>query len=157
MKKAVLFILLILFLTGCETQSERDERKKNEEINKITDELKEEKIPEEAQQWLIDTKMNSVVTIYCLSTSTKCKKLEEVSNNIKTKYEDIKLYFYKLDEIEESLKNVYKNTYELSDYTGYLPYISIIHKENVISTHTDTLTEEEFINYLKENKIITEE
>ena len=147
MKKILLLLFSILLLFGCETKEEREQRKKDEEIQKITEELTQNETPEEA-------KADKVVTIFCLTTSKKCESLKVVSEEIK-EGENLKLYFFNLDEIKDEVKTIYKTTYELNDYTGYLPYIMIVSKNKLISTHTDTLDKESFIEYLKENKIIS--
>lgn len=155
MKKALLLLIFFFFLTSCETAQEKDMRKKEEEIEKITEEIEKQDVPEEIKQWLIDNKVKNVITILCLSTSRKCNALKIVSDEIAKEY-DLSIYYNNLDELKDNVISILKTTYELNDYTGYMPYIYIINTDKLLSTHTDTFSKEEFIEYLKQNKIISE-
>lgn len=153
MKKLFMLLLIIFMLVGCETQEERDARKKSEEIKKINESLTTSEIPEETRQWLVDTKMENVITVFCITSSKKCEELSNTIEEVK-KNNGVITHIINLDTIADNVKNVYKTTYELKDYTGYLPYIFITSKEELLYTHTDIISQEELINVLKENEIV---
>lgn len=153
MKKFLLSISCILFLTNCQTQEEIKKQQEKEEIEKITEELNREELSEESKKWLIDTKTKKVTTVLCMSSSKKCKELEKHLYNIKNEY-DITLYYYNIDNLDKNTLNILKNTYELKDYTGYTPYVFIVEKERLLDTKTD-ITNDNINNYLKEKDIIS--
>lgn len=155
MKKIAIVIFLSLFLVGCETQEERDNRIKKENIDKLQEEYKDAQMSDTAKDWLVETKLEKVVTILCLSSSKKC---EEIKANYETLKNDLKINieFIELDNVSDSDKSVYKTTYKLNDYASYVPYIFITNKGILTSTKTDLYKNEDLINYFKENKIITE-
>lgn len=154
MKKLFILVLFILLLTGCKTQEDIQKEKKEEEINKISEELDKEEVPTEAKEWLINIKTEDVLTVFCISTSKKCATLKEDINSIKKEYK-LLTYYFEFDKIDENVRKVYKETFKLNDYTGYLPYIIISSKNTLIKTHTDTLSKDDLIKLLKENKIIS--
>lgn len=152
MKKVVLITCLLL-LTSCKTQEQVKEEKKQEEINKVKEEINKIEVPESTKEWLLKTKTENVLTIICITTSSKCKNLK---NNIESLNKNILTYYYNVDELTQEELKIYKETYELKDYTGYLPYIMITNKNNLIATIKDTTDPEEIINILKQNKIVSE-
>lgn len=149
MKKVLLVLLSLLIICGCETQEQRDIRKHKEEIEKVTQEVNSSNIPENAKKWLVNIKTEKVVTVLCLTTSNKCKKMQENFDQVNNKLK----YFINLDEIEDEEKNVYKTTFELDDYTSYVPYIMISDSNKLLTTKTDITIEEinELLNPKEEN------
>ncbi len=153
MKKVLVILLALLILCGCETQEQRDIRKHQEEIEKATQEVGSSNIPENAKKWLVDVKTEKVVTVLCITTSNKCKKIQENFDQINNKFK----YFINLDEIEDDEKNVYKTTFELDDYTSYVPYVIISEKNKLLTTETDITIEDinEILNPKEENNTKT--
>lgn len=146
MKKVLLIICLIL-LTGCKTQEEIKEEKRQEEINKIKEEVNNTEVPESTKDWLIKTKTENVLTILCITTSNKCNTLK---NNLKDLSKDnILVYYYNVDELTNEELKIYKTTYELKDYTGYLPYIILTSNDKLITTIKDTIDIETINNIIK--------
>lgn len=146
MKKVLLIICLIL-LTGCKTQEEIKEEKRQEEINKIKEEVNNTEVPESTKDWLIKTKTENVLTILCITTSNKCNTLK---NNLKDLSKDnILVYYYNVDELTNEELKIYKTTYELKDYTGYLPYIILTNNDKLITTIKDTIDIETINNIIK--------
>ena len=154
MKKLIFCIASILLLVSCQTEEEIREQKKQEEINKITEEIEKEQISDEAKKWLIDTKTKNMATIFCMATSKKCNNLKNYIDSLIEEY-NITIYFYNLDEIDESTKETIKTTYELNDYANYTPYIFITENNKLLDTKTD-FTNDELLKLLKETKIISE-
>jgi len=154
MKKLLLIIISLLLLVGCQTKEEIEAQKKQEELNKITEEVEKEEISDEAKKWLIDSKTKKMATILCMTTSKKCKKIKTYVDKLLTEY-NITIYFYNLDEIEDTTKQTIKTTYELKDFASYTPYIFITENSKLLTSKTD-FTEEELSTLLKETKIISE-
>ena len=136
--------------TSCQTKENIEKEKAQNEIKLIDEQLESVELPKQTQEWLLDVKTDAVATILCITSSSKCKKLEKLINDINNSH----IYFIYLDKIEEEIKKIYKETFELNDYTGYLPYIFITNKNKISYTHTDTLSEDKLNSILKENKII---
>ena len=145
--KKVLLIICIILLTGCKTQEEIKEEKRQEEINKIKEEVNNTEVPESTKDWLIKTKTENVLTILCITTSNKCNTLK---NNLKDLSKDnILVYYYNVDELTNEELKIYKTTYELKDYTGYLPYIILTNNDKLITTIKDTIDIETINNIIK--------
>jgi len=136
MKKILLLITCVfLITTGCQTQEEREQEKEKQRIDNITEEVKKNtEIPEEAKNWMIDNKSKKVLTILCIKTSNRCLKLKE---DIKDLDKTIKVYYIELDDLEEDVKNIYKTTYDLDDYTGYLPYVYLVDNNKLINKNAN--------------------
>lgn len=145
--KKVLIIICLILLTGCKTQEEIKEEKRQEEINKIKEEVNNTEVPESTKDWLIKTKTENVLTILCITTSNKCNTLK---NNLKDLSKDnILVYYYNVDELTNEELKIYKTTYELKDYTGYLPYIILTSNDKLITTIKDTIDIEKINNIIK--------
>ena len=136
MKKILLLITCVfLITTGCQTQEEREQEKEKQRIDNITEEVKKNtEIPEEAKNWMIDNKSKKVLTILCIKTSNRCLKLKE---DIKDLDKTIKVYYIEFDDLEEDVKNIYKTTYDLDDYTGYLPYVYLVDNNKLINKNAN--------------------
>lgn len=136
MKKILLLITCVfLITTGCQTQEEREQEKEKQRIDNITEEVKKNiEIPEEAKTWMIDNKSKKVLTILCIKTSNRCLKLKE---DIKDLDKNIKVYYIEVDDLEEDVKNIYKTTYNLDDYTGYLPYVYLVDNNKLINKNAN--------------------
>ncbi len=151
MKKKLLFLLIFfgIIVTGCKTQEEIEQEKEKQRIDEITKEVeKNEEIPDETKDWMIDNKSKTVLTILCLKTSNRCKNIE---SNLSTIEKDIKVYYIELDDLEENVKNIYKTTYNLEDYTGYLPYVYIVSNNKLLATKSDVKNIDDSQNLIKEN------
>ena len=154
MKKILLLTIIFFFITGCKTQEDIEKEKKEEEISKIKEELQNEDIPQETEDWLIKVKTENVVTVLCITTSKKCENFSKIVTEVTEKYK-INSYVINLDNYEDTIKNIYKSEFKLTDYTGYLPYIIISKNDTLLQTHTDSLNKEELITMLENNKLIT--
>ena len=131
----MLITCVFLITTGCQTQEEREQEKEKQRIDNITEEVKKNtEIPEEAKNWMIDNKSKKVLTILCIKTSNRCLKLKE---DIKDLDKTIKVYYIELDDLEEDVKNIYKTTYDLDDYTGYLPYVYLVDNNKLINKNAN--------------------
>ncbi len=156
MKKKLLLLLLcsLFIITGCQTQEEIQIKKEKERVEEITKEVEENtEIPEEAKQWIIDNRSKKVLTILCIKTSIRCEKIKTDLEEAKL---DIKNYYIEVDELSDTVKNVYKTTYELEDYTGYLPYVILVDNNKLIATKSDAKDFEDIKKLLIENKIVSE-
>lgn len=152
--KKVLCILLLLFLVcGCETKEEAEKRKKDEMREKINEEISKKELSQEAKDWLVNTKVENAVTILCITTSKKCTDLKKITEEI-IKENKVNIYFYNMDEQDETMIETLKTTYKIDNYAGYVPYLFITSKEKLLATHIDQITKEELITLLKQNKFI---
>ena len=136
MKKKMLLLItcLLLITTACQTQEEREMEKERERVEEITKEVeKNTEIPEETKSWMIDNKSKKVITILCIKTSDRCNKIKEKINEIE---KNIKEYFIELDDLEDNVKDIYKTTYNLDSYTGYLPYVYLVDNNKLIATNS---------------------
>lgn len=155
MKKIVLILLITLvFITGCKTQEEIEKEKEKQRIEEITKEVeKNTEVSEDAKKWLVDNKSKKVLTVLCISTSKRC---EEVKVDLKNYESKLKVYYFELDKIEENDANTYKTTYELKNYTGYLPYIYLVDNNKLVDYERDIRKVEDIKTFLVKNKIVSE-
>ena len=148
MKKMLLTILSLGILCSCQTQEEIQKEQELKELETIKEHVKNENIPENVKEWLIDSKTQKILTILCTKESKKCEKIK---SNIDELNKEVKTYYVEIDKITEEEKDIYKKTYELKDYTGYLPYIMLIEKDKLLVTKTDIYKLEDIKkNYKKE-------
>ena len=136
MKKMLLTILSLGILCSCQTQEEIQKEQELKELETIKEHVKNENIPENVKEWLIDSKTQKILTILCTKESKKCEKIK---SNIDELNKEVKTYYVEIDKITEEEKDIYKKTYELKDYTGYLPYIMLIEKDKLLVTKTDII------------------
>ena len=61
-----------------------------------------------------------------------------------------------MDKIDDDTKDVYKTTYELENYTGYLPYILIVKNDKKIDYSTNIKDIKDIKDILIKNKIVSE-
>ncbi len=153
-KKLLILTLIILLLSACKTQEEMEEEKEKQRINDITKEVeKNTEISDEAKKWLIDNKATKVLTIFCMKTSSRCNKLKE---DVKEYESKLKVYYIEMDETDESTKESYKTTYELKEYTGYLPYIILVDNNKLIDYSNKINDIKDIKDILIKNKIVSE-
>ena len=155
MKKIILIIIvMLLFVTGCKTQEEIAEEKEKQRIEEITKEVeKNTEVSEDVKKWLVDNRSKKVLNILCISTSKRCTEIKEDVKNYENK---IKVHYIELDKIEEADAESYKTTYELKDYTGYLPYIYLVDNNKLIDYERDIRKLEDIKSFLVKNKIVSE-
>ncbi len=154
MKKILLTILFLIFITGCQTQEERELKKEKQRVDEITKEVeKNTEIPEEAKTWMIDNKSKTVLTILCLKTSNRCV---EIQKGLAEYEKEVKIYYIEFDDLDENIKDIYKKTYELDNYTGYLPYVYLVSNNKLIKTNSKVKDITDIKNMLIENKIVSE-
>ena len=154
MKKKLLILTLLFFLVGCQTQEEREMEKEKQRVEDITKEVeKNTEIPEEAKNWLIDNKSKTVLTILCLKTSNRCNEIKKGLSEYEKK---VKIYYIELDDLEENVKDIYKTTYELNNYTGYLPYVYLVNNNKLITTNQSIKDINDIKKLLVENKVVSE-
>lgn len=154
MKKKIFLILLLIFIfSGCKTQEEIMQEKEKERVDQISKEVEENKeIPQETKEWIIDNKSKKVLTILCIKSSKKCQNIKQ---NINVFNNNIKTYYIELDDTFENVKDVYKNTYELDNYTGYLPYAFYVNNDILIDKIANINNIEDINNFLIKNKIVS--
>lgn len=155
MKKKLLVLFISLFMIcACQTQEKIKEEKEKKRIDEITKEVNNSyKISEDAKKWLVDNKSTKVLTILCIKTSNRCNKIKD---NIKDYEKKLKVYYIELDDLEDNEKDVYKKTYELKDYTGYLPYIYLVNNNKLIDYNKDIKSIDDIKDFLIKNKIVSE-
>ena len=148
MKKMLLTILSLGILCSCQTQEEIKKEQELKELETIKEHVKNENIPENVKEWLIDSKTQKILTILCTKESKKCEKIK---SNVDELNKEVKTYYVEIDKITEEEKDIYKKTYELKDYTGYLPYIMLIEKDKLLVTKTDIYKLEDIKKIIKKN------
>ena len=148
MKKMLLTILSLGILCSCQTQEEIQKEQELKELETIKEHVKNENIPENVKEWLIDSKTQKILTILCTKESKKCEKIK---SNVDELNKEVKTYYVEIDKITEEEKDIYKKTYELKDYTGYLPYIMINEKDKLLDTKTDIYKLEDIKKIIKKN------
>ena len=153
-KKLIILTIFLILLSACKTQEEINEEKEKERINEITKEVeKNTEISEDAKKWLIDNKATKVLTILCMKTSDRCNKLKE---DVKDYEKKLKVYYIEMDDLDDATKNVYKTTYELKEYTGYLPYIILVDNNKLIDYSSKINDIKDIKELLIKNKIVSE-
>ena len=153
-KKLLILTFIILLLSACKTQQEMEEEKENQRIIEITKEVeKNTEISEEAKKWLIDNKATKVLTIFCMKTSSRCNKLKEEVKEYESK---LKVYYIEMDETDDTTKETYKTTYELKEYTGYLPYVILVNNNKLIDYSNKITDIKDIKELLIKNKIVSE-
>ena len=75
-----------------------------------------------------------------------------MKNNVNKIKEEIKIYYIEIDNLTEEEKEIYKTTYTLNDYTGYLPYIMLTDKDKLINTKTDIYKLEDLEKIIKKEQ-----
>ncbi len=149
MKKMLLIIMSISILCSCQTQEELKKAKELDNKNEIKENLDKKNIPETTKEWIIDSKTEKTLTIICTDKSKKCK---EIKNNLKELEKEIKTYYIEIDNITKEEKEIYKTTYELNNYTGYLPYIMLIDNDKLLDTKTDVYKLEDLKKIIKKEQ-----
>ena len=149
MKKMLLIIMSISILCSCQTQEELKKKKELDNKNEIKENLDKKNIPETTKEWIIDSKTEKTLTIICTDKSKKCK---EIKNNLKELEKEIKTYYIEIDNITKEEKEIYKTTYELNNYTGYLPYIMLIDNDKLLDTKTDVYKLEDLKKIIKKEQ-----
>ena len=153
-KKLLILTFIILLLSACKSQQEMEEEKENQRIIEITKEVeKNTEISEEAKKWLIDNKATKVLTIFCMKTSSRCNKLKEEVKEYESK---LKVYYIEMDETDDTTKETYKTTYELKEYTGYLPYVILVNNNKLIDYSNKITDIKDIKELLIKNKIVSE-
>ncbi len=153
-KKLLILTVIILLLSACKTQEEIEEEKEKQRIDEITKEVeKNTEVSEDAKKWLIDNKATKVLTIFCMKTSSRCNKLKE---DVKEYENKLKIYYIEMDETDDSTKEIYKTTYELKEYTGYLPYAILVDNNRLIDYLNKISDIKDIKELLVKNKIVSE-
>ena len=131
--KKILLITCLLILCSCETKESKIKKEEEKKLNDLTNSVEKSSNPDSTKEWLISVAKDKVLTIFCISTSSKCSKINENINNIKGS----KVYYLNLDELTDDEKNVYKTKFDISDYTSYVPYLILSDEDKLIKTGTD--------------------
>lgn len=104
--------------------------------------------------WLIDTeKEEPVVTILGLTTCGHCQSYKPVIEKLADKY-GFKLYFFELDELNESDRLLVEKTYKLETYATSVPFTYIVKKGEVIAEDTGFENRNKTLDFLKQHQVI---
>ena len=167
MKKYIIFFLLLFLVTGCSFSTNTNNIEKGTRL--YTQTQIQENVPEEAStneesyfyininanydEWYNKTKEdNYVITVLGSSQCDFCKNFKPIIEKAATENE-IDLYFYYLDTIDQEEANKLKTTYD-SNYTNVVPHMFITKNGNIVTNYTGGMTEEELIDFLRLNLIV---
>ena len=108
----------------------------------------------DVSEWFNDiSKGNTVVTVIGASYCSHCQEYKPVVKLMANKY-DMNLYFYELDEMEEEDADVIKNSFELTGYSGSVPYTAIFKNGAVVDYHEGYESEAVLKDFFKTNGVI---
>ncbi len=128
------------FILGDKGQSD-DENTNTGDISKATETI---------QNWYNEvTSGEGVVTVIASSTCPHCQNYKPIITEICEK-ENIKLYFFESDELEENDYNIVTNTIKLENYEGYVPYTFIVKDGKLVTDYTGEQDESSTRDMLKE-------
>ena len=103
---------------------------------------------------MIDTeKEEPVVTILGLTTCGHCQSYKPVIEKLADKY-GFKLYFFELDELNESDRLLVEKTYKLETYATSVPFTYIVKKGEVIAEDTGFENRNKTLDFLKQHQVI---
>ena len=109
---------------------------------------------ERMSSWLTDTKEDQyVVTVISLTTCPHCKNYNPVISGIANE-ENIKLYWFDIDNMDNSSSSILTDTYTLENYTGASPYTFITKNGEFIADVVGGMGEEDTRAFLKQNGVI---
>lgn len=165
MKKAVLSLLIIVSLTGCnlinKSSNIRDQitdennSSTEEQTSTLNQDNKSQYINFNASydEWVKKTKEDQfVITLIGASYCSHCNNFKPIIEKISEKYE-IPLYFYYVDEINDSDYNLIINEYD-TNYQKKVPHMFITKNGRVITNRTESMSENDLIEFLKLNMVI---
>ena len=122
-------------------------------LNSQTPNYKERSVDD----WYNDIKANKeVITIYGASYCSHCQEYYPVISKIANKYK-LNVYFFEVDEIQKADNEAYDklmNSFELSNYTGSVPYTYIMRNGQLVNSDTGFVSRDYTMNFLKENGVI---
>ena len=104
--------------------------------------------------WYEDVKANKeVVTVIGASYCSHCQEYKPVITALAKKY-NFKLYFFEVDQLSKKEQAVLMYTYELTDYKDEVPFTFIVKNDEYTTSTGGFVSEENTLNFLKENGII---
>ena len=95
----------------------------------------------------------NVVTVIGTTWCPNCQVYKPIMQSVKDKY-DLNVYFFEIDELSEEDSTDLTSTFELTDYTGSIPYTAVINNGKVIANHSGRMSKSELIDFLKEAGVI---
>ena len=152
--KGVIIIVVLLGLFALLAALTGGGKKKNSR-----DDLDLSKISESVQTWIDDTESDDyVVSVLAQTTCSHCIAFKPVITALKDQY-GFKLYWWEVNELYESNEHDYNAVigyYNLKDYSG-TPHTFITKGGELIVEQSGAITDSEaLLNFLKENKVISE-
>lgn len=168
MRKTILILVIILFITGCNFISNNKDLEKSTNLNEESS-LTEEIInstQEEVSTNYTYTNFNSsydswynttlqdkyVLTVIGASYCSHCMNFKPIIETI-AEENSIDLYYFYIDQLDESEANKITTAYE-TNYKGSVPHLFIIKNGNVVTNSTGEMTSDSLIEFLKLNSVI---
>lgn len=109
---------------------------------------------EKMSSWIEDTKADQyVVTVIGLTYCQHCKNYNPVISSIANS-ENIKLYWFDIDNMDNASSSILTDTYNFEQYTGASPYTAITKNGEVIAEYVGGMGEEDTRAFLKENGVL---
>lgn len=99
------------------------------------------------------TNGDEIVTVIASSECPHCQEYKPVIEQLASE-KGFELYFFEADYLEEVDYTMLTGTFELSNYTGAVPYTFIVKDGKFVADTVGYLDEDTTIDFLKENNII---
>lgn len=96
---------------------------------------------------------NTVVTVVGASYCGHCQEYKPIAKLLADKHK-LNLYFYEIDELDEADSNKIQTSFELTGYSGAVPYTAIFKDGQVVDYHEGFESEAVLTDFFKNNGLI---
>ena len=111
-------------------------------------------INRDINMWEKDIKSgDTVVMVIGASWCSHCHEYKPMVTALANK-NNINLYFYEIDTFEEDQANRLKNTFELPNYKGSVPYTVVFKNGVAVASHEGYESEQMMISFFMENGVL---
>ena len=128
--------------------------KEPEKVEYTLQEMDVSKASKAIQDWYNDLASGEpVVSVVASSNCQFCQALKPVITSAAEKYK-FKLHFVEANQLTKEDYDIYTSAIELVGYAGSIPYTYIVNDKKFVTSRTGAMSEEELVEFLKENKVI---